>query len=71
MRVVTLLCALAIAGCCGPDLRPTVRLLRATVLAVKVDYAEGRVELHEHALDARLDRLEQAALLAETALEDE
>mgnify|MGYP003627688788 CR=1 FL=1 len=72
MRVTAILggfVALLLATSCQVhDLRPTVRLLKATIVTVRADYEAGRVTLHEHALEARLERLVEAERLAEAAL---
>lgn len=72
MRVTTIiggsLALLLAASCQVHDLRPTVRLLKATIVTVRADYEAGRVEMHEHALEARLERLIEAERLAEAAL---
>ena len=68
MRSLTLLIALLLGGCCGPDLRPSVRLLRDTIKDVRRDYESGRVDAHEHVLEGRLLRLSEAEKLANIAL---
>jgi len=62
--------ALFLTGC-QVDLRPTVRLLRDTLITVRIDYARGKVDLSEHALEARMERIGEAVRLGQAALEGE
>ena len=76
MKKFILLGALLLMGC-GPDLKPTVMLLRDTIKSARVrDYQTGRVkfsddkEMQAKALKSRLDRFREAERLAEIALEE-
>lgn len=40
-----LVCTLALAGCHGPDLRPTIAATRQTLGALRADYARGRLTI--------------------------
>ena len=69
---------LLLLGCTGPDLKPSIRLLSATIKTLRVkDYEAGRVKFSEdkarnaQALKGRLARLKEAERLAAEALKED
>lgn len=66
------------AGCCGPNLRPTVDLLKKSLEVCREDYVKGRVtyvaddkKANKKLVEGRIKRLELAIKNAEEALKKE